>query len=93
MLRIVRGAFFAVLISVLVTGMLAFAAGASAPSKTPVTRPAVKPRVSMSAKVPRTPYERIFAPGLARSLKTASGGSERESARPAARSAAALSPT
>ena len=47
----------------------------------------------MSAKVPRTPYERIFAPGLARSLKIASGGSERMRVRPAARAAAAEEPS
>ena len=79
MLRIVRCSFYAVLVSMLVTGIQAFATGATAPSKAPVARPGVKPRAGMSAKVPRTPYERIFAPGLAR-MHGASAGTAFKSA-------------
>src|SRR5258708_27086667 len=93
MLRILRCSFFAVLVSMLVTGIQVFATGATAPSKAPVARPKAKSRASMPAKVPRTPYERIFEPGLARSLKAGSGGRERESVRPAVRAAAAGEPS
>jgi hypothetical protein len=93
MLRIVRCSFFAVLVSMLMIGIQAFAAAAAVPYKALAQRPAVKPRASMSAKAPRTPYERIFAPGLARSLKAAGGGSGRERVRPAARAATPEEPS
>ena len=92
MLRMLRYSFYAVLVSTLVIGIQAFAAGASAPSKAPAARPVGKPRASMSAKVPRTPYERIFAPGVARSLKAGDGGNQTKGAQPAMR-AAATEPT
>jgi hypothetical protein len=91
MLRILRCSFYAALLSMLATGVPAFAANTTAPPKTFIAQSMGKLRVRRSAKVPRTPYERIFAPGVERSVKANGVESKGQRARPAVAAAEEMS--